>query len=90
MYLKCDLETFKLPDLNCKFDVILLEPPLEEYQGVHDVNYKHWNWKQVASGFVWMLEKVGKKLEYSLLEDVLNIRVENRYFFISVFCKISL
>ena len=50
MYLKCDLETFKLADLKCKFDVILLEPPLEEYQGVHDKNYKHWSWKQVLHG----------------------------------------
>jgi hypothetical protein len=31
MYLKCDLETFDLKSLDHKFDVILIEPPLEEY-----------------------------------------------------------
>ena len=28
---RCDLETFDLKQLNCKFDTILIEPPLEEY-----------------------------------------------------------
>ncbi|KAJ8944449.1 hypothetical protein NQ318_002146 [Aromia moschata] len=32
MYLKCDLATYDLKTINCKFDVILIEPPLEEYQ----------------------------------------------------------
>ncbi|WAQ96095.1 MET14-like protein [Mya arenaria] len=31
-YMKCDLETFELSELRCQFDVILLEPPLHEYQ----------------------------------------------------------
>ncbi|KAG9337094.1 hypothetical protein JZ751_029762 [Albula glossodonta] len=31
MYLQADPETFDLRELKCKFDVILLEPPLEEY-----------------------------------------------------------
>ena len=29
--IRCDLETFDLKQLNCKFDTILIEPPLEEY-----------------------------------------------------------
>ncbi|XP_066584762.1 N6-adenosine-methyltransferase non-catalytic subunit isoform X3 [Prorops nasuta] len=32
MYLKTDLFSYNLKELNCKFDVILIEPPLEEYQ----------------------------------------------------------
>lgn len=48
MFLKCDLSTFSLKSLNIKFDVILVEPPLEEYQRTMGVtNTKLWNWKQV-------------------------------------------
>ena len=32
MYLKCDLSKFDLSTLGPKFDVILIDPPLEEYQ----------------------------------------------------------
>ncbi|XP_064644839.1 N6-adenosine-methyltransferase non-catalytic subunit-like [Lineus longissimus] len=47
MYLKCDLETFDVRELGTKFDVILLEPPLEEYQR-HGCNYdKYWNWEEI-------------------------------------------
>jgi len=31
MYLKTDLLSYNLKELNCKFDVILIEPPLEEF-----------------------------------------------------------
>lgn len=31
MYLKTDLKTFDLTSMGTKFDVILIEPPLEEY-----------------------------------------------------------
>lgn len=48
MFLKCDLGTYNLKSLNIKFDVILVEPPLEEYQRTLGVtNIKLWNWKQV-------------------------------------------
>lgn len=46
MYLKCDLKTFNLKDLGGKFDVILIEPPLEEYQrslGVTNVDFLSWD-----------------------------------------------
>ena len=32
MYLQMDVRTFDFSGLGVKFDVILLEPPLEEYQ----------------------------------------------------------
>ena len=49
-YLKCDLETFDLRDLESKFDVILIEPPLEEYQRSLGVTYdKYWGWDMVSS-----------------------------------------
>ncbi len=41
---------FDLRDLECKFDVILVEPPLEEYQrtlGVH--RDKYWAWESVCT-----------------------------------------
>jgi len=48
MYLQADLETFELCDLNCKFDVILLEPPLEEYQRTQGANFdKYWEWDEI-------------------------------------------
>jgi len=48
MYLQCDLENFELRELNCKFDVILVEPPLEEYQRTAGVtNIKCWTWEQI-------------------------------------------
>ena len=48
-YLKCDLDTFDLRDLESKFDVILIEPPLEEYQRTLGVTYdKYWSWDMVS------------------------------------------
>uniref|UniRef100_A0A0A9XRN9 N(6)-adenosine-methyltransferase non-catalytic subunit METTL14 n=2 Tax=Lygus hesperus TaxID=30085 RepID=A0A0A9XRN9_LYGHE len=48
MFLKCDLESYNLKDLNFKYDVILIEPPLEEYQRTMGVtNVKLWSWDQV-------------------------------------------
>ncbi|KAG8230154.1 hypothetical protein J437_LFUL010405 [Ladona fulva] len=48
MYLKCDLQTFDMKDLRSKFDVILVEPPLEEYQRTMGVtNMEFWNWEQI-------------------------------------------
>lgn len=49
MYLKTDLLSYNLKELNCKFDVILIEPPLEEYQRTCGVtNVQLWNWDQVS------------------------------------------
>ncbi|KAE9522259.1 hypothetical protein AGLY_017332 [Aphis glycines] len=48
MFLKCNLSTYNLKSLNVKFDVILVEPPLEEYQQTLGITRKDlWNWKQV-------------------------------------------
>ncbi|GAB6028497.1 N6-adenosine-methyltransferase subunit mettl14 [Chamberlinius hualienensis] len=48
MYLQCDLDTFDFRELNSKFDVILVEPPLEEYQRTAGVtNMKCWTWDQI-------------------------------------------
>nr|CAG4649381.1 EOG090X07CF [Scapholeberis mucronata] len=46
MYLKSDLRNFNLKDIGSKFDVILVEPPLEEYQrslGVTNVDFLPWD-----------------------------------------------
>ena len=48
MYLKTDLLKQNLKELNSKFDVILIEPPLEEYQRTCGAtNVQLWNWDQV-------------------------------------------
>ena len=49
MYLKCDLrESGQLRQLNCKFDVILIDPPLEEYQRTQGVTKtKFWSWENI-------------------------------------------
>ena len=50
MYLQTDLKTFDFSSLGVKFDVILLEPPLEEYQrrasGV-TFSWSPWEWEEV-------------------------------------------
>ncbi|XP_050532863.1 N6-adenosine-methyltransferase non-catalytic subunit isoform X2 [Daktulosphaira vitifoliae] len=47
MFLKCNLNNFDFGSINMKFDVILIEPPLEEYQRTMGVtNIALWNWKQ--------------------------------------------
>ena len=48
MYLRCDLlaPNFTLSSLDCEFDVILIEPPLEEYKrtnGIHFDRYVTWD-----------------------------------------------
>lgn len=48
LFLQCDFDTFDLRDLNCKFDVILVEPPLEEYQrSVGLSRERYWSWEEV-------------------------------------------
>ncbi|XP_046361731.1 N6-adenosine-methyltransferase non-catalytic subunit-like [Haliotis rufescens] len=48
MYYNCDLETFDLRELQCKFDVILVEPPLVEYQRTKGVVFdRYWNWDEI-------------------------------------------
>ncbi|RWS13188.1 Methyltransferase-like protein 14, partial [Dinothrombium tinctorium] len=48
MYLKTNFKDFDFRDLRCKFDVILVEPPLEEYQRSHGVtNMKFWSWDEI-------------------------------------------
>ncbi|XP_050532862.1 N6-adenosine-methyltransferase non-catalytic subunit isoform X1 [Daktulosphaira vitifoliae] len=48
MFLKCNLNNFDFGSINMKFDVILIEPPLEEYQRTMGVtNIALWNWKQI-------------------------------------------
>ena len=53
MYLKCDLRTFDLSSLGSKFDVILVDPPLEEYQrkasGI-TFNWSPLDWEDVSVG----------------------------------------
>lgn len=50
MYLKSDLKSFNLKDLDFKFDVMLIEPPLEEYQRSCGVtNMQFWSWDEIMS-----------------------------------------
>lgn len=49
-YLQADLEAFDVRELKSKFDVILLEPPLEEYYRETGItaNEKCWTWDDVS------------------------------------------
>lgn len=59
MYLKCDLQTMDLKQLDHKFDVILVEPPLEEYQRTMGVtNMEFWSWERVRIDKVKLLMKI--------------------------------
>ncbi|XP_059168353.1 N6-adenosine-methyltransferase non-catalytic subunit-like isoform X2 [Physella acuta] len=50
MYLQADLEYFELRNLKCKFDVILVEPPLEEYQRTQGAVFdKYWDWDEIEA-----------------------------------------
>lgn len=52
MYLKSDPRKFNLLDLCNKFDVILVEPPLEEYQRTMGAtNLDFWSWEEVRAHF---------------------------------------
>ena len=57
MYLKSDLENYDLKQLDCKFDTIIIEPPLEEYSRAYGVtNTKFWEWEKIMAldiGAVW-------------------------------------
>lgn len=50
-YLQADLEAFDIRELKSKFDVILLEPPLEEYYRETGItaNEKCWTWDDVST-----------------------------------------
>lgn len=52
-YLQADLDAFDLRDLKCKFDVILLEPPLEEYYRESGIiaSERFWTWDDVSGCF---------------------------------------
>lgn len=49
-YLQADPDSFDLRDLKCKFDVILIEPPLEEYYRESGIiaNERFWTWDDVS------------------------------------------
>ena len=50
-YLQCDVDMFDLDDLECKFDVVYIDPPLEEYQrraSGTTFNWKPWTWDEVS------------------------------------------
>lgn len=49
-YLQADLDTYELTELNYQFDVILIDPPLEEYQrrcpGLM-FKWRPWQWEEI-------------------------------------------
>lgn len=49
MYLQTDLKTFDLKTLAVKFDVILIEPPLEEYFRGTSSAGNFWNWDEIKN-----------------------------------------
>ncbi|XP_067928772.1 N6-adenosine-methyltransferase non-catalytic subunit-like [Watersipora subatra] len=48
MYQRCDLLSYDLSNLQNQFDVILIEPPLHEYQSSNGIVYeKYWSWNEI-------------------------------------------
>ena len=50
MYLQTDIKSFDLSSLGVKYDVILIDPPLEEYhRKASGVNFgwEPWDWEEV-------------------------------------------
>ncbi|TGZ72378.1 hypothetical protein CRM22_002121 [Opisthorchis felineus] len=74
MYLKADLKTFDLNELHSKFDVVLVEPPLEEYHRMNGAVFdQHWTWEEIERleieqiiaprAFVWIWCGSGEGLD---------------------------
>ena len=57
MYLQCDLSAMDLTSLGSKFDVILIDPPMEEYQrrasGIA-FSWQPWDFEEVTEVFVYL------------------------------------
>lgn len=52
MYMRCDLENFDVRELGSKFEVILIQPPLEEYRkqaGYPADSGKAYSWEEIMS-----------------------------------------
>lgn len=50
MYLSTDLVDFELSEMNAQFDVILIEPPLPEYQRTTGAVFdKYWTWDEIMA-----------------------------------------
>ncbi|RMX52244.1 hypothetical protein pdam_00007955 [Pocillopora damicornis] len=67
MYLQCDLDMFDLDDLECKFDVLYIDPPLEEYQrraAGTTFNWKPWTWDEILK---LEIEKVAAQRSFLFL-----------------------
>ncbi|PIK49806.1 putative methyltransferase-like protein 14-like [Apostichopus japonicus] len=49
MYLKCDFDNFDLAELSTEFDVIYIDPPLEEFRHRPGVvaNQRFWSWEEI-------------------------------------------
>lgn len=76
MYLKADLKTLEFKTLGTKFDVILIEPPLEEYARaapsvatVGGAPRVFWNWDDILSK-LFLLFLISKLLTLDLLTDL--------------------
>lgn len=58
-YLQADLEHFDLRELKSQFDVILIEPPLEEYYRESGISHteRFWTWDDVSvqKNFGWFM-----------------------------------
>ncbi|CAH8619826.1 unnamed protein product [Dicrocoelium dendriticum] len=74
MYLQADLKTFDLTKLKTKFDVVLIEPPLEEYHRMNGALFdQHWTWDEIERleieqivaprSFVWIWCGSGEGLD---------------------------
>ncbi|KAF6768664.1 hypothetical protein AHF37_08972 [Paragonimus kellicotti] len=74
MYLRADLKTFDLNELESKFDVVLIEPPLEEYHRMTGAVFdQHWTWEEIERleieqiiaprAFVWIWCGSGEGLD---------------------------
>ena len=51
MYLRCDIlaNNFTLTSLDSEFDVVLVEPPLEEYKRTNGIHFDRYvNWDEVT------------------------------------------
>lgn len=80
-YLQADLEHFDLQDLKSEFDVILLEPPLEEYYRESGISHteRFWTWDDVSLHTNFILGRILRMDVSSCTAIVVLLQISHLY-----------
>ena len=85
MYLRCDIlaNNFTLASLDCEFDVILVEPPLEEYKRTNGIHFDRYvNWEEVNESSEWRLDQRFRFFAKVMKLDVESVAAQRSFVFL--------